>query len=81
MATVKEIKGRIEELNNIYENMLKIQNTILHNENGTEMAKNVEELCELNNMLRNLSTLTARYISDEVKRLESLIDSAIIKIN
>lgn len=81
MATVKEAKEKIKELNNIYDNMLKIQNTILHNENGAEMADNVEKLCGLNNTLRNLSSLTAKLIADEIERIEAIIDNTVIKIN
>lgn len=79
--TVKEVKKRIEELRNIYGNMIKIQECCLRNENAKDCIKELEEAAQLNITIRTLASATAGYIRDEICRLEAIIDNAVISIN
>ena len=69
-----ETRTKIENLQNIYDNMTNINNAICLSDIGEEMARNVEELCNLNNTLRNLAASTAQYANAEIKRLEKIIE-------
>ncbi len=78
---VKDVVKRIEDLDNIYNNMIKIQECCLRNEDAKECIKELEEKAQINNTLRYLASSTAIYISDEIRRLNAIIDSAIVKID
>ena len=78
---VKEVKKRIGDLENVYNNMIKIQECCLRNEDVKNCIKELEEKANINTTLRNLASVTASYISDEIRRLESIIDDAIVKID
>lgn len=79
--TVKEVKTRIADLENIYNNMIKIQECCLKNEDARNCIKELEENANINTTLRNLVSGTACFISDELHRLEDIIDNAVVKIN
>ena len=79
--TVKEVKKRIGDLGNIYDNMIKIQECCLRNENAKDCIKELEEAAQLNVTIRNLASATAGYIRGEICRLEAIIDNAVISIN
>ncbi|RKI94311.1 hypothetical protein D7V94_01850 [Parablautia intestinalis] len=78
---IKDVKKRIEELENIYDNMIKIQEYCLRNEDAKEYIQKIEEAAHLNNTLRNLASGTARYIRAEILRLQDIINNAVVKIN
>lgn len=78
---VKEAKQRIDRMRNVYDNAIKIQECCLRNEDAKGCVRKLEEIAQLNDTLRNFATLTAAYISDEIKRLENIIDDAVIKID
>lgn len=79
--TVKEARQRITCMHDVYDNAMKIQECCLKNKDAKECVKELEEMAQLNNSLRNFATSTASYISDEIKRLEKIIDNAVIKID
>lgn len=80
--TVKEVKERINELEDLHENALRIQDCCLRNENARECIKKLEKESGIKKMnLRTFATLVSRYVGDEIKRLERIIDNAIVKIN
>ena len=78
---VKDVMKRIEDLDNLYNNMIKIQECCLRNEDAKECIKELESKAQLNNTLRNLASLTAAYISDEVGRLNTIIENTVVKID
>ncbi len=78
---VMDVVKRIDDLDNIYNNMIKIQECCLKNEDAKECIKELEAKAQLNNTLRNLASSTAIYISDEIRRLNTIIDNAIVKID
>ncbi len=78
---VKELKQRISHLRNVYDNAIKIQECCLRNKNAKECIEKLEEEAQINTDLRSFASSTASYISDEIKRLESIIDNADVKIN
>lgn len=78
---VKELKRRISLLRDVYSNALKIQECCLRNENAKECIKTLEEKTQINTSLRSFASSTASYISDEIKRLEDIIDNADVKID
>lgn len=77
---VKEVKQRISGLENVYDNMIRIQECCLRKENAQACIKELENMAALDTTLRNLVSTTAKYIIDEKNRLESLIDNAEIRI-
>lgn len=79
--TVKEAKKRIEELHLVYDNARKIQECCLENESAKDCVKELEEKAALNTTLHNFASATALYIGDEIKRLERIMDSAVVKID
>ncbi len=78
---VKDVMKRIEDLDNLYDNMIKIQECCLRNEDAKECIKELESKAQLNNTLRYLASLTAAYISDEVGRLNTIIENTVVKID
>lgn len=78
---VREVKGIIGDLKNVYDNMIKIQNCCLENDDAQESIKELEEKANINTSLRNLVSNTAIYISKEICRLENVIDNAVVKID
>lgn len=58
-----------------------MQECCLKNESAKDCVKELEEKAVLNTTLRNFASATASYIGDEIKRLERVIDSAVIKID
>lgn len=79
--TVKEVKERIADLENICDNMIKIQECCLRNKDAENCIKELEENANINTTLRNLASDTACFISDELHRLEDIIDNAVVKID
>ncbi|MDE6435761.1 MAG: hypothetical protein K2L07_16245 [Lachnospiraceae bacterium] len=77
----KEAKKRIEDLENVYDDMIKIQECCLKNEDAKICIKELEEKSNINTNLRNLVSVTASYISDEIRRLEHIIDDSVAKID
>lgn len=78
---IKELRTRISLLRGVYNNAMKIQSCCLKNEDAEEWIKKLEEEAQLNTTLQNFATSTASYISDEIKRLEDIIDNVEVKIN
>ena len=78
---VKDVMKRIEDLDNLYNNMIKIQECCLRNEDAKECIKELESKAQLNNTLRNLASLTAAYICDVVGRLNTIIENTVVKID
>ncbi len=78
---VKEAKKRIKELENIYDDMIKIQECCLKNENAKICIKELEEETNINTTLRNLVSVAASYISDEIHRLEHIVDDLVAKMD
>ncbi len=79
--TVKEVKEKIDELNRLHENAIRLQNCCLRNEDVTECIEKLEEESGINTDLRTFATLVARYVGAEIKRLERIIDNATVKID
>lgn len=80
--TVKEVKERINELEDLHENALRIQDCCLRNENARECIKKLEKESGIKNTnLRTFATLVSRCVGDEIKRLNRIIDNAIVKID
>lgn len=85
--TVKEVKDRIASLQYDRENFVKIQNFCI----GTTSSEGDEEhikVCEalesgadLNTHLQFLVSRTIENIDEEIKRLERIIDLAIVQID
>ena len=65
----------------LFRSMIKIQECCLRNEDAKECIKELESKAQLNNTLRNLASLTAAYISDEVGRLNTIIENTVVKID
>lgn len=78
---VKELRQRISLLRGVYNNALKIQECCLKNKDAKECIKEFEEVSQLNTDLRTFASSVASYISDEIKRLENIIDNADVKID
>lgn len=78
---VREVKGIIGDLKNVYDNMIKIQECCLRNDDAQGSIKELEEKSNINMSLRNLVSSTAIYISNEISRLENVIDNATVKID
>lgn len=78
--TVKEVKKRIEDINHMYDNAIKIQECCIRNEDAKDCIKKLEVEANLSTTLRNFVSATASYLSDEVHRLEEAIDNTIVKI-
>lgn len=53
----------------------------MRNEDAKECIKELESKAQLNNTLRYLASLTAAYISDEVGRLNTIIENTVVKID
>ena len=80
--TVKEVKERLNELNDLHDNAIRIQNCCLGNENAWECIKKLEKESGIKETdLRTFATLVAGYASDEIKRLNRIIDNASVKID
>ena len=79
--TVKELKQRISLLRGVYNNALKLQDCCLKNDNAEDCIKKLEKEAQLNTTLRNFASSTASYMADEIKRLEGIIDNAVVKID
>lgn len=78
---VKEAKERIGNLKNLYENALKIQDCCLKNKEAKEFVRNLEEKTNINTTLQTFATSIASFAADEMKRINTLIDNADIKID
>lgn len=78
---VKEVKKRIEDLEDVYDNMIRIQECCLRNDDAKDSIKFLEDSASLNTTLCDLASATARYIHDEIHRLQDIIDEAVVKIN
>lgn len=78
--TVKEVKKRIEDLNHLYDNAIKIQECCLRNEDAKDCIKKLETEANLNTTLRNFASASASVLSDEIHRLEDAIDNTDVKI-
>lgn len=78
---VREVKGIIGDLKNLYDNMIRIQECCLRNDDAQKSIKELEEKANINTSLRNLVSGTAIYISNEISRLENVIDNATVKID
>lgn len=83
--TVLEVNERIEELENMREDLVKLQNYFMgiikiNDISGEKMPEKdtvihlLEEGCNLTQPIRPLITETAKTIGDEVERLKKLID-------
>lgn len=79
--TVREARSRVDGLNVIYDNMIKIQECCLRNDNAAESIEKLEEEANLSTTLRNLASTTARYIKDEMQRIEKIIDDTIVQLD
>lgn len=79
--TVKDAKKRIEDLTGIYDNLIKIQECCLRNENAKEHIEKIEEESGINTSLRSLASGAAGYINDEIQRIEKIIDNAVVKLD
>lgn len=80
-VTVKDAKKRIEDLQLVYDNAIKIQQCCLRNKDAENCVKELEEKAAMNTTLRNFASATASFISDEIHRLEKAIDSTVVKID
>lgn len=78
---VKEVKKRIEDLEDVYDNMIRIQECCLRNDDAKDSIKFLEDSASLNTTLCDLASAMARYIHDEIHRLQDIIDEAVVKIN
>ena len=83
--TVKEVRKRIEELEDCRDDMIKMQEYFLgHTANAEESVAHVRAELEgganLMSPVRDLCLVVARILSDEVKRLENIIDNAVVNI-
>lgn len=83
--TVLEVNKRIEELENMREDLIKLQNYFIGiikiNEISGEIMPEkdtisylLEEGCNLTQPIRSLISETAKTIGDEIERLKKLID-------
>nr|WP_302142410.1 hypothetical protein [uncultured Schaedlerella sp.] len=78
---VKEVKKRIGDLEDVYDNIIRIQECCLRNEDAKVHIEYIENKASLNATLRNLVSVTAGFIGDEIHRLHEIIDNADIEIN
>ena len=78
---IKEVKKRIGDLEDVYDNMIRIQECCQRDEDAKVHIKYIENKASLNATLRTLASVTARFIGDEMHRLREIFDNADIKIN
>lgn len=83
--TVKEVRKRIEELEDCRDDMIRLQEYFLgHTATAEESVAHVraelEKGANLKSPVRDLCSVIARILSDETKRLENIIDNANVNI-
>ena len=78
---VREVKGIIGNLENVYDNLIKLQDCCLKNDDARESIEKLEEKADINTTLLNLVSSTAIYIKKEICRLEDAIDNAEVKMD
>lgn len=75
--TVKELKQKINGLKNDYDNMIKLQDYFMGEQANNE---EIEEGADLTAPIRHLCTGVAETLSDEIKRLEAIIDNTTVSV-
>lgn len=78
---VKEAKERLDSLERIYDNAIKIQECCLRNKEAEPAISKIEEETGINMSLRTFASYVASFIADERKRISKLINNADIKID
>lgn len=81
--TVKEVKGQIEKLECDYRNMIKLQDYFMGHTKSTEETVSatrteIEDGANLSRPVRDLCSSVAKMLSDEIKRLNNIIDNAVV---
>lgn len=78
---VKEARERMDSLERLCKNVVKIQDYCMHNSEAKTTVHRLEEETNINTTLRNFATSVACLAADERKRIADIIDNADVKIN
>lgn len=84
--TVKEVKDKIVRLQESYQNLVRLQNFFLGvydvpEETIKDLKNNIEEMAHLSIPIRDLCSTSAKFLSDEIERLNNAIDNTSVKVN
>lgn len=81
LMKVKEAKEEIEKMENLYDNLKKLQDLALSN--NTDLVDLVRRVEEESNINMSLSTLTAegsKYIRKEISRIQYIVENTDVKV-
>lgn len=78
---VKEVKERLDSLERIHDNAIKIQECCLRNKEAEKTVSDLEEFSAISMPLRYFASYVAEFTANERKRISMLIDNADVQVD